>query len=374
MGFSYKTLREVLPPWFSHVRGDGGIYIGMMGRLVRNLKRHAFPGWSTAEGRKAVADILLPLVKNVPDFRNMRHAEMPELDYATRRALMERRQLSPCMAARQDGCHLLINRKQDTVVMINEEEHLVTHSFVSGSDTDTLFTRLYRLPNELEKSVDFARDAQLGYLTSMPQEAGDGLQLYVVLHLPALRLSNEMPSINRSIEKLDLNIAPFYPQLGEDCGNMYVLYTDPIQNGATANELDRLNDIAHTLVRRELEIRMRLVKLPSHGDLFVLDIVNRSYGLLSYACSVSAAEWTEALSMLNLGISLGYINSDDADRDDLMAELAELSLLGGDYADATETAPRPHPRYPTLREQKRRVIVRHFLNHTRLVTHPEAII
>lgn len=372
MGFSYKTLRETLPPWFCHRSGMPDIIVGMMGRLVRNLSGHAFPGWSTAEGRKAVADILLPLVQNAPGFRNVRHAEMTELDYATRRALMERRQISPCMAARQDGCHLLLNQKQNTVVMINEEEHLAIHSFVSGFDAYSLLTRLHRLPNELKETVAFAYDEHYGYLTSLPQEAGDGIQLYVVLHLPALALANMTSQINRSVEKLELNIAPYYPQLGEECGNMFVLYTNPIPQGALEDVLAHLLDIIETLQERELQVRNKLAKLPQSGDFFVLDAINRSYGLLQYARAISAAEWADALSMLRLGVEFGYISAEDADKDTLLAELAELALRGSDYADATEPAPRPHPRYPSAPELARSAAIRPFLNHTTLHTAPGA--
>ncbi len=372
MAFDLNNLTKNPPVWFRQGGEWNDVIIGVMGRLVRNLPGHAFPGWSTAEGRKAVADILVPAILNQPGFRNAYHAEMTELGYGCRRALLERRQLSPCMAARQDGCHLIINRKQDIVVMVNEEEHLTIHGFAPGLDFRTLLVQLRRLPERLGKELVFARNSRFGYLSSLPGEAGDGVQLYVVLHLPALTVSNMMPQVNRSVEKLQLNIAPFFPQLGEECGNTFVLYSNPAPAGEQANVLQHLIDVTTTLADREQQVRNRLMDLPAKGDIFLANRISRCYGLMRYSLALSAAEWVDALSMLRLGVAFSYISSEEATQDELLAELATLTITGGDFSNGQEPEPRPHPRAATTAEQTRSRIIRHFLEHTFLNTVPGA--
>ena len=370
MAFNFQSLQKQLPAWFRQGGAEGDVVLGTMGRLVRNLPGHAFPGWSTAEGRKAVAGILLPAILEQPGFKNAWHAEMTELDYGFRRALLERRQISPCMAARQGGCHLLMNRKQDTVVMINEEEHLAIHSFAPGFDFDALLQQLYRLPMGLSQTLDFAQDAHTGYLTSLPAEAGEGVQLYTVLHLPGMTLSNMVQQINRGIEKLQLHIAPFYPHLGEECGSTYILYTTPAPLGALEDAVAHLTAITGTLVERENQVRARLQELTLRGDVFAIDRLNRSYGLLQYARAITAAEWVDAISMLRLGVAAGYITSPDATSDELLAELAGLGIQGGDFATAAPPTERRHPREATPAELARCAAIRHFINHTTLHTAP----
>ncbi|MBQ7023887.1 MAG: hypothetical protein IJN29_09915 [Akkermansia sp.] len=372
MAFDLKNLTKNPPVWFRQSGTEEDVIIGVMGRLVRNLPGHAFPGWSTAEGRKKVADILVPAILSQPGFRNAYHAEMTELSYGCRRALLERRQISPCMAARQDGCHLIINRKQDLVVMVNEEEHLTIHGYAPGLDFRTLLSQLHRLPERLSRDLHFACNSRFGYLSSLPGEAGDGVQLYVILHLPALTVSNMMPQVNRSVEKLQLNTAPFFPQLGEECGNTYVLYTNPAPYGGMATMLEHLIDVSATLTTRELQVRHRLMELPTKGDHFLADRINRSYGLLRYALSLSGAEWVNALSLLRLGVNFSYIVSDDAEPEELLAELAALTITGGDFAEGQDPEPRLHPRASTAAERARCKTIRHFLNHTSLTTAPGA--
>lgn len=373
MAFNLTNFLKTSPPWFRRAGSDDDVILGVMGRLVRNLRGHAFPGWSKADDRRKVAEILLPAIRNCPGFKTAYRAEMSELDYGTRRALLERRQLSPCMAARHDGCHLIINKKQDTVVMINEEEHLAIHGFSPEPDFLSLISQLSVLPQELSKQVDFARDSKLGYLTSLPGEAGEGLQLYSILHLPALTLSNMLPQINRSIDKLQLNIAPFFPNLGEECGNIYVVYTAPIIHGALGEMLTHLTDITFAITHRELQVRERLHELHQRGDLFPMDKINRSYGLLSVARALTLTEWVESISMLRLGIGYGFIGSPDQSPSELRDQLATLLLRGGDFQTGTECPTREHPRAATLCDINRSRLIRPFINATTLLTAPDPL-
>lgn len=371
MAFNLHKLIKTTPPWFRRGGDEGDVILGVMGRLVRNLKGHPFPGWSTADERRKVADILLPAILSQPGFKTAAHAELNELSYGERRTLLERRQLSPCMAARQDGCHLLINRRQDTVIMLNEEEHLVVHSFVPGYDFGELFSVLFRLPEALSNDISFAEAPGRAYLTSLPGEAGDGIQLYCILHLPALSLSNMMPQVIRGLEKLQLNGAPFYPQLGEECGNLYVIYTHPVPPNSLADILTHLTDITSSLTEREHQVRARLLELYKRGDTFPVDRINRSYGLLSYARAITLAEWVDAISMLRLGVHYGFITSPDKSSDELLAELAELLITGGDFPAGEEPTPRNHPRESTAAERHRTFIIQDFLRHTILHTAPD---
>ncbi len=370
MASKNQNSAKQLPLWFRSGGAEGDVVVGVMGRLVRNLPGHNFPGWSTQEGRKAVADILLPAILAQPGFKNARHAEMPELSYAERRDMLEQRRISPCMAARRDGCHIIQNRAQDTVVMLNEEEHLVIHCFAEGADFDTLMSRLYRLPEGLSHSLRFAQNNTLGYLTSLPGEAGEGIQLYVVLHLPALTLSNMVPQVNRGVEKLQLNIMPFHSNLGEECGSTYVLYTHPVLFGALDEVREHLENVVDTLVTREHQVRRRLEELSRKGDVFVADRICRSYGLLSYARAISAAEWADALSMLRLGVCMGYISSEAATPDELLAELAALSVSCGDFSGGQDKTERTHPRAASAAERARAAAAHSFLSHTTLCPTP----
>ncbi len=292
------------PAWLTSEGEMEDIVIASLGRLVRNLPGHCFPGWSTASSRRAVADTLLPLLLARPGFKSAYHAEMSGLRLEERRMLLERKLITPCMAARQDGCHVIIPRKQDCTIMLNEEEHFVMHFFRHGMDLHNILVDAGRFADALEKDLPLAHDPARGYLGSLPAEAGDGIQLSVVLHLPALVLANMLPQVTRALEKLHMGIAPFFGGMQEDTGNCFIVFSHPAQPGGTPAAMQSLERVVHILVLREIQVRARL-RATRPFDL--ADQVGRAFGSLCYAVRVSYRELLDSLSLLRLGSSCGLL-------------------------------------------------------------------
>lgn len=308
------------PAWMKGRPGDD-IIMASIGRLVRNLRGHAFPGWSTAEARARVASLVLPALGELPDFgSDALCAEMSELDYETRRALSAGKLLTPCMAARGQGCHVLLPRRRHLAAFVNEEEHLVVHAFRSGDTLARVQGDLCRLGDALAERLPLAHDAVYGYRTSLPSEAGDGLQLYQVLHLPAMTMAGMMPAVTRAAEKLHLCIAPFYADGNDDTGSTYVFFSIPGPEGSAGELLAYFSGVMTHLCIRERQVR---VKLMENNAEQVTDCIGRAYGLLRHARRLTLKELRDACSVLRLATSLGHLIWDDG-ADAGIAALREL--------------------------------------------------
>ncbi len=299
MAINFTSFFKHMPPWFDHYGYESGVIMGTMGRLVRNLKGESFPGWSTGESRARVAEKLVSAVRCLPGFRQAAHAEMPELSKIERKVLLERKQITPCMAARQDGCHVFINKKQDTIVMLNEEEHLAIHQFAAGNKLESIVSELNKKAKQLAKNVEFAYGKEYGFLTSMAAECGDGLQLYMVLHLPGHAIMNQIDKLERALNKMHLNLSPFFNEFGEETGDLYVLFSTPIPKGTTEDVLGHMLNIAENLVEKELMLRD---KIDIEDPIRMTDMVGRVFGTLRYGCLMNYTELLHTISMLNLGL------------------------------------------------------------------------
>lgn len=331
MAKSFRALLKKMPPWFMNGGDESDVLIGTMVRMVRNLAGHPFPGWSTEEGRRAVAEELLPVIQQLPGNKAAAFiAEMTQLDYVQRRVLLERKLISQCMAARQQGCHIVINGKQDVTYMVNEEEHLVLHLFSNAGDPLSLIDKGKDICNKIGKKVKFAVDSRGEYLTSLPAEAGTGIQVYTILQLPALVAADMMPQITRALEKLMLNIAPLYSNLGDDAANLFVIYTAPIAPGGEADVCVHVREITLTLIQREHEVRARLI---NNDDTVTIlpDMVARAYGLLEYACRLEYGEFINALCMMRLGIIAGYIEPLGTTPTQLLADIVRCYPQAAPY-------------------------------------------
>ncbi len=329
-----KLISSPINNWLTTCRDADDIVLGMVGRLVRNLSGYRFPGWSTREDRDAVSRILLPALRSLRGFRDAVCAEMSDLSFEQRRALLVRKQLTPCMAARQSGCHLLLPRKRNVVCMVNEEEHLVMHVSRNGNSVREVLTELRKFAAELEQKVSFARDSRNGFLTSMPGESGDGIQLYSMLHLPALSISNMMPQVLKAMEKLHLNISPYYSDGEDDTGNMFIVYTIPGPLGSTDELSEHFRRVLKDIVTREMQVRRKLADEPG---LVLEDKVARAFATLGYARRLSLRECRNAISVLRLGRVLGMLQGDDGE--DVRESLSRFRELDTALALCTALSP-----------------------------------
>ncbi len=300
MAIRFSTHLKQLPPWFQGQALSTGIILGSMVRLVRNVKGEIFPGWSTKESRAHVAELLIPAIRTLPGFKQAAHAEMTELGLEERKLLLERKQITPCLAARQDGCHVFINKKQDTIIMVNEEEHLAIHRFADGNALSTMVADLRKKAAHLETKVEMAQAAGYGYLTSMAAECGDGIQFYLVLHLPGHGMLNQMDKLERALNKLHLNISPLHTEYGDETGNLYVLFTSPTPWGTTDEILEHLQSTADSLTEKELLLQHKIL---AEDPISLTDSVGRTYGTMLYGGLMHYPEMLHMLSLLRQAIN-----------------------------------------------------------------------
>ena len=327
----FDTLLKAPHFWNPDRNTTDGVVFGSIVRMVRNLPGYPFPGWSTEEDRAAVAGRILPVIKDIRGFKTAFYAEMPELGYGQRRALLTRKQMTPCMAARQDGCHVIIPQKKNVFFMVNEEEHLVAHVFNNGLDFDSALDTLSVLDELLHDHLDFAYSERHGYLTSIPSEAGDGLQLYCLLHLPALTTANMMNQVTKALEKLHVSISPYFSDSQDDTGHLFVLFSIPGPEDSIEELLENFTDVVHHMVRRELQVRRKLL---ADSGLYLQDAISRAYGLLTNCRRLSIKELRDAVSLLRLGTLQGLIKWEENEHDILIA----LNLFGLEQATLTAIA------------------------------------
>lgn len=311
-----ENLLKSARPWAPDRNTTDGVVVGSIVRMVRNIPGYPFPGWSTEESRAAVAGTLLPVLRNMPGFKTAFCSEMSKLSYGQRRALLTRKQLTPCMAARQDGCYIIIPQRKPFILMVNEEEHLVAHAFRNGLNFEECVQDLEQLDSTLQQELTFAHTPQNGYLTSIPSEAGDGMQLYSLLHLPALTTANMMNQVTKALEKLHVSISPYFSDAQDDTGHLFVLFSIPGPEGSIREMTDAFLEVIDHIVLREQQVRRKLL---ADSGLHLQDAIARSYGLLTNCRRLSIKELRDAVSLLRLGTLTGIVSWEEEEREILIA-------------------------------------------------------
>lgn len=299
-----------------------GTVVSTRVRLARNLDGYAFPA---RLDYKQSREIIRRVSSGLGRLDNFRLIYMDEITEDEGRLLVENHLISPDLVENRRGGAALINNEEFLSIMINEEDHLREQCIVKGFDLQLAYTTMSEIDEQLAKSVKFAYDEQLGYLTACPTNLGTGLRASVMLFLPALTLSGRINDVIRSAAPGGFTVRGMY---GE--GSKAEGYTYQISNERTLGVTERdIIDVTEKAVRTviEYEARARADLLNSTSATRLKDKCLRSYGIVTNCAVMSSEEFRELCSNVKLGACLGFIPISDVNAiDSLVVKMQPANL------------------------------------------------
>jgi protein arginine kinase len=270
-------------------------------RLARNLKGAAFPGWAKKPERMKVLEIIRPAVESLPEMKDSFSEAMDNLAALDKQILVERHLISREHAAKNTGSGVVLNREETFCVMINEEDHLRMQALRPGLQIRQVWNAIDRFDSELEKTLDYAFDNELGYLTACPTNLGTGIRVSAMLHLPGLVLSEQINPIIQSVNKLGLAVRGLYGEGTEALGNVFQVSNQMTLGESETVIVERLEKVLGQIIEHEENGRQTLLeKKPK----VVFNHIGRAYGILANAHSISSKETMNLLSLLRLGVDM----------------------------------------------------------------------
>jgi protein arginine kinase len=299
----FSTLVKHPADWMTGGQGEHGAVLTSRIRLARNLRRQPFPGWAKREQRTAALDLMRPAVEALPAMKDGFSQELGDLSSVQKQVLVERHLISREHAARGDGSAAVIERRQSFSLMLNEEDHLRMQAIRPGLQLTAAFTALSELDSELEKSLEFAFDPTLGYLTTCPTNLGTGLRASAMLHLPGLVLSDQIGQVLQAVNKIGLAVRGLYGEGTESLGNLYQISNQSTLGESEETIIRRLERVIAQVANHERNAREKLL---DDDPEMVADKIGRAYGVLRHAHIIDSKEALNHLSLLRLGGTLGF--------------------------------------------------------------------
>jgi protein arginine kinase len=279
------------------------IVISSRVRLARNLAKLPFPGWAKKSERVRILEEIKPEVDLLPAIQDGFSEQLNELTATEKQVLVERHLISREHAAKGMGSAVVINRPQTISIMINEEDHLRMQAITCGLDLDKTFQMIDEIDTALEAQLDFAFDEELGYLTACPTNVGTGMRASAMVHLPGLVLGEQINQVVNSVNKIGLAVRGLYGEGTEAMGNLFQVSNQTTLGEKEDQIIGRLQKVIETLIQRETQARENLLATKRTT---LMDQIGRAYGILTHAYSISSKEALNLISILRLGIDLGF--------------------------------------------------------------------
>ncbi len=275
-------------------------------RLARNLRDQPFAARAAESDRQRVLDLARDAAGRAPLLSDSRVIAVDELPEAERKLLLESHLVSQELIGPEAGepashSALLLARSESLGVMINEEDHLRLQNLVSGFRLRDAWRRVDELDEELALELDYAFHPEFGYLTSCPTNVGTGLRASVLMHLPALVLTQEIGKVLQGISQVGLTFRGLYGEGSEVVGNFFQVSNQTTLGKTEEDLIDHLQKIVQQVIQYELQARSVLLR---DAPAVIEDKVWRAYGLLRYAHSISFVEVMNLLSGIRLGVGL----------------------------------------------------------------------
>jgi len=291
--------------WLKGTGPHSEIVISSRVRLARNLEKMLFPNWANKQQLEQELAIIEPAIKELEQVKeNGLFVRMSDTASVDKQLLVERHLVSRELISQKEGRAVAASSDETVSIMINEEDHLRIQVLLPGFALDECWTKIETIDNNIEKKLNLAFSARLGYLTACPTNTGTGMRASVMLHLPALVLTKQINRVIQAIIKLGLTVRGLFGEGTEASGNFFQI-SNQVSLGRSEGEIiDNIKRIINQVIEYEQNAR-HVLSTKNKSNLE--DQVWRSYGILKNAHIISSNETIELLSNVRLGFDLGLL-------------------------------------------------------------------
>lgn len=296
--------------------------------LTRNLRDIPFPSKMNRTDRLTLVHKAMDAVEENKALSHiLRYMDMGSLSKMEAVSLVERYLVSAEFISDCEGRGVFITDDESMSIMVNEEDHIHIQSSLWGLNLENAYQKADILDDLLNRSLHFAFDKDLGYLTQNPVKLGTGMRASLILHLPALRDSGGVVRVSSNLSKLGLSLRGVF-ETGEDSKGAVYQLSNQVTFGISEQEaIANLKSIATQLIHQERALWEELAEKPE-----IQDTVSRSLAILQSAKMMAYDEFLQLASNVRFGISVGLIGdirSDQLNRLIIAMQPATLTLRSG---------------------------------------------
>ena len=306
-------------------------------RLARNIAGFPFVNRATPAQCNDLLNIARPVLLNNNLAEGMIWVDLNQSTLKDRRLLFERHLISKHLAESEHRRAVAISGDETMSIMVNEEDHLRIQMIAPGSQLQQVFERLNAVDDAIEARIDYAFSARFGYLTACPTNVGTGARFSVMMHLPALKMTNEIERVRRAAKDLHLAVRGYYGEGTESAGDFYQI-SNQVTLGRSEEEL--LSEFQDVIVPRIIQYEHQARRMLANRNSPVLDDrVHRALGALRSARLLGAEEAMKLLSRVRLGIHMGRVTDVSIDTVNdlfLQVQTTHLKMHAASELDAEE--------------------------------------
>lgn len=194
--------------------------------------------------------------------------------------------------------------------LVSDHVRLVYMS--KGKVLSPAITHLMELDRRLDKDLSFAFSLELGYLNANFYDVGNGLNISLLMHIPASMSHNDAQDIKTIVSEMGFSLTPL--KALRDCATqgLAILSTKPSRDEKPEKIIKRLEDCYNIVINYERERKNDILSQKTLREAAEKRVME-AYKLLTKSTSLSSRDCTEALLSVRTGAVWSLIGNFELD-------------------------------------------------------------
>ncbi|MBY0529178.1 MAG: protein arginine kinase [Rhabdochlamydiaceae bacterium] len=272
--------------------------------LRRNLNKYLFPTKMNPSEFQQTFEILKDRVLKTPALDQPICLKAEELSALCKQFLFEHFLCRESFQNTSTHQGFIVDTSSRFMAMLNIEDHLQLQMVDYKGAWENTWNTLNKMETALGETLEYAFNSRFGYLTSNPALSGTGFTVHVFLHLPALIHTEQLLDTLTKLKEEEVTVSGMQGSLDELVGDLVILQNTYTLGVNEENILHALHSMAMKLMALEKTLRTHI---QTENHLEIKDLVCRAFGLLMHSYQLQTKEALSSLSLLSLGLDLGWI-------------------------------------------------------------------
>lgn len=294
--------------WFADEGMDTDVVLSTRVRLARNLTDFPFPEFMKNDSDERVRTIIFDAFSHSSDADSYQTVSLKNLEQLGGMLLAERGVIPPA-AVEIPSTGIIVRSDGRISGTVNYHDHLHLSSFIAGFDPSAAHSAVSLVDEEIQKYVRFAGSIDVGYFTSRLRDAGTGMKVSVMIHIPSIVHRKLQDTLFRTLIESGIEIYACYAVVPsgvtKTLGAWFRLCTDSCYPMSETDQIASVVQAVRNVINIERNARKDVL---SDSPTMAKDIVYRAIAAIKYSRYVSFREGVELVSAIKWGHCLGFLS------------------------------------------------------------------
>ncbi len=293
-------------PWYALCGPDNDVVVSCRVRLARNLANFPFPGRFRGDDALRVQALVFDALSKQQE-RAFRMMPSEQLSPEHRRILEERGVLK--RRHNSDGLPetgVAVDFAGASSCLVNCVDHIRIAGFAAGMQFPDVFDGCRIVDSFLQESLQIAASPEFGFLTACFRDAGSGMKLSAMVHIPAVCRAGAFRALADSLRQNGCAVVPAFPLPGNrHAGAFFIVQTAAAMAGSEVDQIAAVEASCRRIMDEERKISAGFADTKST---VVCNAVIRAYSIAKFSMLVSMAEAVDIISDLKLALRLNMLS------------------------------------------------------------------